>query len=238
MPLRDHFHSPVADKHTSDSLHGMWPAMIVQQLFDILPGGYISAPNVHFGKDFEVDVSAFERDEHSASSARVGDSGVATVAGPAPTLTLDVDLSDQDEFEVQIYDAELGRQLVAAIEIVSPANKDRPENRRAFVTKIAALLQKGVCVSVVDLVTVRRSSLYAELLDHIERVDPQLGLTSANLYSFTIRAREPSRVDLWHYPMTLGEPLPTLPIWLTPELHVLLPLEVSYEQTCRLLHIA
>jgi hypothetical protein len=55
-------------------------------------------------------------------------------------------LADQDEFEVQIYNADLGRQLVAAIEIVSPANKDRPENRRAFVTKVAALLQKGVCV--------------------------------------------------------------------------------------------
>jgi hypothetical protein len=69
----------------------MWPAMIVQQLFDILPSGYVSAPNVHFGKDFEVDVSAFGRDEPSASLARVGDSGVATMAGPAPTLTLEVD---------------------------------------------------------------------------------------------------------------------------------------------------
>lgn len=37
--------------------------------------------------------------------------------------------------------------------------------------------------------------------------------------------------------MTLGHPLPTLPIWLTPELRVLLPLEASYEETCRLLRI-
>jgi hypothetical protein len=52
-----------------------------------------------------------------------------------------------------VYDQRRGRHLVAAVEIVSPANKDRPENRRAFVTKGAALLQQGVCVSLVDLVT-------------------------------------------------------------------------------------
>jgi hypothetical protein len=91
---------------------------------------------------------------------------------------------------------------------------------------------------VIDLVTVRRSSLYAELLAHIERVDPQLGPAPANLYSFTIRARDTSRAELWYYPMSLDEPLPTLPIWLSPQLRVLLPLEASYEQTCRLLHIA
>lgn len=238
MPLRDHFHPPVTTMRSWDSFHGMWPAMIVQQLFEILPSGYVSAPNVHFGKDFEVDVSAFEKDGLGETSDRSGNGNVAVVAGPAPTLTLEADLSDQDEFEVQIYDAEQGQRLVAAIEIASPANKDRPEHRRAFVTKVAALLQKDVCVSVIDLVTVRQSSLYAELLDHIDRVDPKLGPTPANLYAVTIRSREPSLLDIWYYPMAIGQPLPTLPIWLTPELRVLLPLESSYEQTCRLLHIA
>jgi hypothetical protein len=50
MPLRDHFHSPVKDRHTWDSLHSMWPGTIVRQLFDILPVGYVSAPSVYFGK--------------------------------------------------------------------------------------------------------------------------------------------------------------------------------------------
>src|SRR3982750_1906651 len=98
MPLRDHFRSPVTNKHTWDSLHGMWPAMIVRQLFDILPSGYVSAPNVHFGKEFEIDVSAFEKDEPAPSRTGSGN-GVATIAPPAPTLTLEADLSDQDEFE-------------------------------------------------------------------------------------------------------------------------------------------
>jgi hypothetical protein len=242
MPLRDHFRSPVNDKHSWDSLHAMWPAMIVQQLFGILPSGFIAAPGVHFGKDFEIDVSAFEENEPAEPIQSFGDAAVATVAPPAPTLTLEADLSDRDEFEVQVYDVERGRELVAAIEIVSPSNKDRPEHRRAFVAKVAALLQKEVCVSVVDLVTIRQHNLYADLLELIGRKDPQLGPTPPNLYAVTIRSRKPpdmrSLLDLWYYPMSLGQPLPTLPIWLSPDLRVLLPLETSYEETCRLLHIA
>jgi hypothetical protein len=65
---------------------------------------------------------------------------------------------------VQIYDAERGRQLLAAIELVSPGNKHRPEKRNAFVGKCAAPLQKGVAVSIADVVTVRQFNLYASCI--------------------------------------------------------------------------
>ncbi len=243
MPLRDHFRSPVNDRHTWDELHGMWPAMIVQQLFAILPTGYTAAPGIHLGKAFEIDVSAFEVDKSpgSESETGTGDGGVATAAPSQPTRTLETDLAEQDEYEVRVYDTERGRRLVAAIEIVSPSNKDRPESRTAFVAKLAALLQKEVCVSIVDLVTIRQFNLYADLLDLIGCTDPQLGLATPHLYSVTIRSRKPPKnralLDVWHYPMTLGEPLPTLPLWLKSDLQVSLPLDPGYEQTCRLLHI-
>src|SRR6201993_290760 len=170
MPLRDHFRPPVETKHSWDALHGGWPMMIVQQLFPILPEGYVAAPGVHLGTAFEIDVSTYEQDEPArAAKARNGNSGtaVATLAPPKPTFTLETELPDQDEYEVRIYDARHGRRLVAAIEIVSPSNKDRPESRRAFVAKVAALLQHDVSVSLVDLVTVRQFNLYADLLELI-----------------------------------------------------------------------
>ena len=71
-----------------------------------------------------------------------------------------------------MYDQSRGRQLVAAVEIVSPANKDRPANRQAFVAKCAALLQNRVCVSIVDLVTTRQFNLYCDLLKLIGQTDP------------------------------------------------------------------
>jgi hypothetical protein len=74
------------------------------------------------------------------------------------------------------------------------------------------------------------------------RSDPSLGETPPPLYAVTLRARKRPRrraalLDAWFYPMTVGQSLPTLPIWLAPALRVMLPLETSYEETCRILGI-
>lgn len=244
MPLRDHFRPPVEKRHSWDELHGMWPAVIVQRLFPQLPAGFVAAPGVHLGADFEIDVSAYEHDHADAAPiAANGNGGVAVAisAPPQPTLTLETELPDQDEYEVRVYDERHGRRLVAAIELVSPANKDRPESRRAFVAKAAALLQRDVCVSLVDVVTVRQFNLYADVLELIGCTDPALGAQPPFLYAATLRGRKrPNRrslLDTWFYPMQLGQPLPQLPIWLELELNVTLELEASYEETCRYLRI-
>lgn len=241
MPLRDHFRSPVNDTHSWDEVHGGWPMEIVRGLATILPAGFRAAPKVHLGSAFEVDVANYDLDNRDPGITR-GDGATATLAALSPTLTIDAELSDQDEYEVRIYDTERGRQLVAAIEIISPSNKDRPDTRKIFVGKVASLLQQGVCVSLVDLVTVRSANLYAELLDSLGRSDPALAPIPPHLYAVTLRTRRPPRrralLDAWFYPMTIGEPLPTLPIWLSPDLRVMLPLELSYQETCRILGIA
>src|SRR5207248_8908266 len=106
-----------------------------------------------------------------------GNGGAVTaVWAPAqPTLAVETELPDSDEYEVRVYDTKRGRRLVAAVEIVSPANKDRPEHRRLFVAKCAVLLRQRVSVSIVDLVTVRDFNLYADLLDMLGQRDPSLG---------------------------------------------------------------
>jgi hypothetical protein len=150
-----------------------------------------------------------------------------------------------DEYEVRVYDTEHERTLVAAIEIVSPANKDRPEHRRLFVTKCAELLRRQVSVSIVDLVTTRQFNLYADLLDLIGQADPSLAPEAPALYAATCRwrsvgipPREVARLETWTHRLALGEPLPILPLWLSEDLAVPLELEASYEETCRALRIA
>jgi hypothetical protein len=168
MPLRDHFRSPVNGTHSWDEVHGGWPMEIVRDLTKILPAGFRAAPKVHLGSPFEVDVRTYDLDARQLhGSADSGEGAPAVIASPSPTLTVEADLAEQDEYEVRIYDAERGRLLVAAIEIVSPSNKDRPTEREMFVGKVASLLQQGVCVSLVDLVSVRQArqaNLYADLL--------------------------------------------------------------------------
>ncbi|WP_250847207.1 DUF4058 family protein [Aquisphaera insulae] len=167
---------------------------------------------------------------------------IAPWAPPGPTLTLEADLVDPDEYEVRIYDARHERRLVAAIEIISPSNKDRPESRRAFVAKIDALLRRGICVTLVDGVTIRQFNLYADLLVWLGEGDPMLGEPPPAICSVTVRIRRPadrpSLVEAWFAPMESGRPLPKLPIWLDEAQGVSLDLEASYEEACRLLHIA
>src|SRR5262249_23179477 len=171
-----------------------------------------------------------------------GNGGVVTaVWAPArPTLAVATDLPALDEYEVRVYDSKRGRRLVAAVEIVSPANKDRPEHRRAFVAKCLALLQNQVCVAVVDLVTTRNFNLYGDLLEWIGQADPARGREPPGVYGVTCRPRRTGEAWLlegWAPPLPLGRPLPTLPLWLAEDLAVPLDLEGSYEETCRILRI-
>ncbi|MGL4420902.1 MAG: hypothetical protein ACRCZF_09580, partial [Gemmataceae bacterium] len=46
-----------------------------------------------------------------------------------------------------------------------------------------------------------------------------------------------ARLEVWNNALTIGQPLPTLPIWLTPTLSVPLNLEVCYEKACEDLSI-
>ena len=160
----------------------------------------------------------------------------------APTLTIEAELSDLDEYAIRIYDEPRGRRLVATLEILSPLNKDRPESRELFLGKVQSLLREGVSVTIIDLVTTRRSNLYAELLYALDRTDPSITDDPAPTYTVTLRNRRPggskARLDTWYCPLAIGDSLPSIPICLSSAQHVLLPRETSYEESCRLLHIA
>ena len=236
MPLRDQFRPPVSNQVSWEEIHGMWPARIVLQLRTLLPKGYVAGPKIHAGSQVEIDVAAFEQDDapRVQHSDQDGGAATATWAPPEPTIAVETAIPDYDEYEVRIYDAERGRLLVAVIELVSPPNKDRAEKRNAFVSKCAALLQKGIAVSIVDVVTPRQFNLYAELLQFLGQTDPSLGEPPPHLYAVSCRWRPQDRrmlLQTWSHTLTLGQPLPTLPLWLAGKLAVPLDLEQSYEQS-------
>jgi hypothetical protein len=218
--------------------------MIVAELNRKLPDRYVAVPQVHLGSSFEVDVATDDQDETDPSSAGATDAGggVATAiwAPPQPTLTVATDLPDLDEYEVRVYDTRAGRRLVAAVAIVSPANKDRQEHRPAFAVKCAARLLENVCVAIVDLVTTRTANLYRDVIELLGVTDPSLPDEPPPLYAVACRwARkvETGLLEAWWHPLELGRPLPTLPLWLAESDSVPLELESSYEETCRIIRL-
>jgi hypothetical protein len=248
MPLRDHFRPPLASRTKWGGFHGAWPTLIVADLNRRLPARYVAEPRVQLGTSFEVDIGALEEDASGGSgtadgaTTAEGEGGVARAvwAPPRPTFGVTTEPPGQDEYEVRVYDRELGRRLVAAVEIVSEANKDRPDNRQAFVAKYAALLRHGVSVAIVDLVTTRQFNLYGDLLRLVGQDDPALSAAVPPIYAVSGRWAHDGtvwRLETWAHALAVGQPLPTLPLWLADDLAVPLYLEATYEETCRVLRI-
>lgn len=231
MPLLDHFRPPLSQRRHWDSFHGAWAEAMAISLNQSLPPPFVAEARVKLGGQVEIDVGTFA--EEGASSAEPG--GVAGWAPPKPAATAPVDFQDSDVFEVQVLSEAEGPRLVAAVELVSPSNKDRPANRRAFAVKCASYLQSGVSVIVVDVVTERAGNLYAELLQLLRIQVATPGQGEHELYATAQRivpARSGLHLETWVDALALGGSLPTLPLWLEPDLCLPLDLEATYQAAC------
>src|ERR1700692_653644 len=125
MPLLDHFHPPLSERRHWHSFHNSWATYLSSQLNALLPSGYFAEPNVQFG--IEIDVAAFEEGAGSPSTAR-GEASHQSWAPTAPRRTIPLPVVT-DVVEVLVYSSTAGPTLAGAIELVSPANKDRPAHR-------------------------------------------------------------------------------------------------------------
>jgi hypothetical protein len=224
MPLQDHFRPPLSVRRHWHSFHNAWATYLAAALNRHLPEGYFAEPNVQFG--IEIDVAAYEAARGNGPPPAGGWSP------PAPALSAPVVLLS-DLVEVQVFGNEGGPTLARAVEIVSPANKDRPANRDAFVSKCAAYVQQGVGLAVVDVVTERAANLHTELLTRLGVPRPESH--DSLLYATSYRPAERegrTMLDVWHESLTVGGPLPTVPLWLRGGICYPLELEATYLRTC------
>ncbi len=236
MPLYDHFHPPLAVQRHWEGLHGAWATSLALSLNERLPEGYFAEPGVHWGSRIEIDVATWgaRPPRHTP-----GDHGSATAvwSPPEPGLRLSALLPRVDVAEVRIHRDMGGPSLVAAIELVSPGNKDREEHQTAFATKCHEYLLRDVCVLVVDIVTSRRSDMHHALLEALGR--PDAALPGEPLHAATYRrAPEPdTSLECWVERLRLGAPLPEMPLWIDRDVALPVDLEGTYTQTCRGLRI-
>jgi Protein of unknown function (DUF4058) len=239
MPLLDHFNPPLNRTHPWRSFHGAWAAAIARLLNQgVLPSGYYAVPLLDRGGPIEIDVAALREYETPVSAG--GGTAPQTWVPPAPGLTVAVELPASDGVEVQVFTDDGDPRLTAAIELLSPRNKDRPQPRQAFAVKCVGYLQQGCGVVVVDTVTTRRADLNAAILAlagvETSAATPPMSLCAVS-YCVVGREEEAQQLRLWPAPLALGQPLPTLPLWLASDFAVPLDLEASYGATCTDLRI-
>ena len=237
MPLLDHFRPPLYPRHHWESFHSNWATRIADALNEHLPPEYMAEEHTSAGARLEIEVATYQ---DGGVVAPPGPNGPATATMPqtwaplAPPHSIPATFSDA--FEVRVFSTTGGLTLVGAIELVSPGNKDRAEERHAFAVKCASYLFQGVSVIVIDIVTTRRANLHNATMrlvnapatvDFAEEID-----LYAAAYRPVLRKDRPE-IDVWPVPCALGRPLPIMPLRLTGDLFVPVDFEATYQEACR-----
>jgi hypothetical protein len=119
-------------------------------------------------------------------------------------------------------------RIVALLEIVSPGNKSRRTALEAFVNKAVAALQHGYHLLVVDLHPPTRyapdcihGAIWWEIDGQVCETPPDRPLT---LVAYSASVPPTAYVQ----PVGVGDPLPGMPLFLTPDRYIDVPLEATY----------
>jgi hypothetical protein len=234
MALLDHFRPPLGIRRHWHSFHNGWASNIAAALNQHLPENYFAEPNVMYG--IEIDVATFEEPllPLSSQSAQTGASAAPRLAWTPPAPSQIAPFSPAMEtVEVSVFSTAAGPVLVGAIELVSPANKDRAEHRQAFVSKCETYLHQGVGLVIVDIVTERSANLHHELLERLTGSTSSGSAPSlyATAYRVVERDGQPN-LDVWEETLTIGQTLPIIPLWLRGNICLPVELSAAYERTC------
>lgn len=225
MVLLDHFRPPLSSRRHWHAFHNAWATYLATDLNQKLPEGFFAEPNVQFG--IEIDVATFEESPNPIAHS--------TWQPPSPTQQLTFDPT-AEIVEINILSDAAGPTLKSAIELVSPANKDRPAQRQAFLSKCEAYLREGVSVIIVDVVTTRQTNFHQELLQRLKSKNSPQPEPPEELYAAAyhpIANADQVNLDIWYETFAVGDRLPTMPLWLNADLCFPLMLQETYEQTCR-----
>lgn len=196
----------------------------------LLPTGYYALVEQHAGACI-ADVLTLQAGSQAAEPSPPADTGGVAVAEAAPrvrrTLTAAGSLRRQRKTLAIRHVSQ--HRLVAMLEVVSPANKDRPAHVAEFVDKMEDAISHGVHALVADLVRPGKHdprgipwAIWQRLEGESYDLPPGEPLTLASYVADSV-----AKVYLEH--VAIGSALPEMPLFLSPDRYVNLPLEATYQ---------
>jgi hypothetical protein len=230
MPLHDW-----SDDRGWDSVHPLWISALLYWVQDRLPAGYRaylgSVPGVTIASELgrpDVGVRAWQPLDPQGRQSRAD----ALIDEPEPDFRAVATLSPEPPSAVHIFRQ---GQLVAAIELVSPRNKDRPSSRDFYRNRYLGYLWSGVHLLLADVH--RRPGGYS----FPEAMAAELGCPfpvglPPHAVSWNVGGSAPEGgrfFDGWYRPLAIGEPLPALPLVLAAGKSLLIDLEQTYSEAAR-----
>ena len=216
------------------ALHVAWLPLIQKSLnAGVLPEGYYALAEQHAGRAIADVITLHEAPELSPKFSPLPRPGGIAVAEAPPrvrrkqTLNGSV-LTLQRSLAIRHVS---GHELIALIEVLSPANKDRAKHIDEFAAKVESALDAGIHVLIIDLFPPGPHDLQG-----IHGAIHQMLEPSTEKYD--LPADEPltlasyvagARIDVYLEHLGVGSSLPEMPLFLNSKHYVNVPLESTYQ---------
>jgi hypothetical protein len=230
MPLHDW-----TDRPGWDGVHHIWITELLRNIKPQLPEGYRAyigtMPILSIG-------SPTERPDVVVKQWTGSSNGGQQKTAVAPSPTSRSSSEPDEELAVITLDptkavfVEKQGRLVAALELISPRNKDRPSSRETYLSRYLGYLFEGVHLLLVD---VHRRPLSFSFADSVAQELQISQPPSPPPMAVSYRVGEPaatggSMLAIWRRKLVVGQPLPVLPLPLTVHEAVDVDLEQTYQR--------
>jgi hypothetical protein len=203
----------------------------------LLPEGYYALAEQHAGRAI-ADVLTLH-----ASPAPVDPRALPSPLPPATGATAVAEAPPRVRWKQTVEPAALtrrrtlairhvsGHRLIALVEIVSPANKDRALHVEEFAIKAISALDLGVHLLLADLFPpgpYDPYGMHGVLLQHLLQSDEPYDLPADTPLTLAAYSAGP-QVDVYLEHTAVGAALPDMPLFLQPDRYIYVPLEPTYQ---------
>jgi hypothetical protein len=218
--------------------HTVWTAALRNVLNEgLLPKGYYALAEQHAGRKIADVLTLHSSPGPQGPAWSPPDTGGIAVAEAPPRVSRKqtVEPSPLGRRRSLAIRHVSGHRLIALIEIISPANKDRPRHVEDLVDKAVSALEHGVHLLVIDLFPPGLhdpSSIHGAIVQSLDQdadpygLPPDKPLTLASYVAGSI-------VDIYLEHLAVGGVLVEMPLFLRDDRYINVPLESTYEGTYR-----
>jgi len=211
-----------------DGVHDIWLVELLRQIKPQLPADY----RAHIGTvpaisidsvNTKPDVSIRHWENGNGAPATAPATQFVEPEHEVATLTVDPDKALMVTYR---------GQLVAVIEIVSPRNKDRASSRSKYLSRYLGYVGSLVNLMIVDVHAHPFGFSFADAMNDELKLG-QTPLPSPMCIAYRVGEPAPdggSFVATWRRPLSIGQPLPTLPLSLSVFKQIQIDLETTYSK--------
>jgi hypothetical protein len=203
----------------------------------LLPKGYYALPEQHAAERITDVLTLHESPDYPPPPFAPPIAGGTALAEVPPRVRWKRSFDQLDALERQRRTLAIrhvsGHRLIAMLEIISPANKDRPAHVEKFVEKAEMALEAGVHLLLVDLFPPGRhdpqgihGAINERLLSEDDGVEDPIS-TDEPMTLASYAAGSP--IECYFEQVGVGAALPPMPLFLQPDRYINAPLEETYQ---------